>query len=130
MPYTNIVFVKFKLKLLRDYRFTDLLNDSQKLLFFGLLVLGGECENKIPNDSKYVKRQLNLQGSEKQISEDILVIGSVFPKLHTNNGFISWENFEEIHNYTIRDSQGTPKELQRVCQKKKKNKKEEGEEER
>jgi hypothetical protein len=124
MPYTNIVFVKFRLKILRDYRFTDLLNDSQKLLFFGLLVLGGECENEIPNSPDYIKRQLNLESDIKEIEGNLKVLGKVFPKLHTDNGVISWENFEKIHNYTIGKSQGNPKELQRMCKNKNKKKKE------
>lgn len=130
MPYTNIVFVKFKIKILQDYRFSDCLNDSQKLLFMGLLVLGGICENAIPNNPSYIKRQLNLESPTDHIEKNIEHIAGIFPKLLIANGVIAWDNFEEIHNYTIgkskeiqRESEGIPEESQRLCQNKKKNKK-------
>ncbi len=106
-PYTNIVFIKFRLKMLRDYRFTDCLNDSQKLLFLGLLILGGATENAIPNSSTYIKRMLNLEQHESDIEYNINHIAGVFPKLIVNNGVIAWTNFEEIHNYKLaRDGKG------------------------
>jgi hypothetical protein len=124
MPYTNIVFVKFKLELLKDYRFTDKLNDSQKLVFLSLLLLAGMTDNKIPHDTSYIKRILNLDMSPDTIEEAIKQIMTHFPKLLSDKGVISFTKFEEIHNYKI----GKPEIEKGVEQNKKKNKEEEKEE--
>jgi hypothetical protein len=124
MPYTNIVFVKFKLELLKDYRFTDKLNDSQKLVFLSLLLLAGMTDNKIPHDTSYIKRILNLDMSPDTIEEGIKQIMAHYPKLLSDKGVISFTKFEEIHNYKI----GKPEIEKGVEQNKKKNKEEEKEE--
>jgi hypothetical protein len=124
MPYTNIVFVKLQIELLDDYRFSEQLNDSQKLLYFCLLLLAGTTKNKIPNDAAYLKRILNLETDTETIRMNLVQLTKVFPKLKIDNslGIISFDNFEEIHNYIIGNSKGTPKEFQRFAQNKNKNK--------
>jgi len=122
MPYRNIVFVKLKIELLSDYRFTDLLSDRQKLLYLGLILLAGQMENKIPNDASYIKRRLNLSASAEEIKSDIEKIAEVFPKFLIKDNFLSFSNFEEIHNYRFRKSQGIPKQKIRNSQNKNKKK--------
>jgi hypothetical protein len=126
MPYANIVFAKIQLKVLKEYRFTDQLTDDGKFMFFLLISLSGIMDNEIPNSSAWIRRTFNLQMTEERVEGAIRNVADVFPKLLIANGLISWENFEEIHNYTVGKSKGTPKELQRLEQKKKKkeNKKE------
>ena len=127
MPYKNIVFVKLKMELLSDYRFTDLLSDRQKLLYLGLILLAGQMENKIPNDALYIKRRLNLSFSAEEIKSDIEIIAKIFPKFLIKDNFLSFSNFEEIHNYRFRKSPGIPKQKLRNSQNKKKNKNKEKE---
>ena len=100
MPYSNIVWVKFKLELLSDYRFTDQLNDSQKLLYLGLLLLAGESRNSIPSDENYIKRRLNLCEKAEDIKNDIQHIVSVFKKITVSDNLLSFNNFRELHNWT------------------------------
>jgi hypothetical protein len=127
MPYRNIVFVKLKIELLSDYRFTDLLSDRQKLLYLGLILLAGQMENKIPNDASYIKRRLNLSASIEEIKSDIETIAKIFPKFLIKDNFLSFSNFEEIHNYRFKKHQGIPKQKIRNSQNKKKNKNKEKE---
>lgn len=105
MPYKNIIFVKIKLELINDYRYTDRLNDNQKLLYLSLIMLAGAMDNKIPNDAGYIKRQLNLKYPVETIEQDLLVLTDVFPKLLLSNGLLSFTNFREIHNFVL----GNPK---------------------
>jgi hypothetical protein len=104
MPYTNIVWVKFKLELLSDYRFTDKLNDSQKLIYLGLLLLAGNTRNHIPVDENYIKRNLNLAYSLEQIKNDIGVIITIFPKIQKLDNFLYFNNFRKLHNFKIKES--------------------------
>lgn len=105
MPYTNIVFVKLLVELAKDYRFTDRLNDSQKLLYFGLLLLSGVTDNQTPNDPAWIKRALNLQMSAELIELEVIHIREVFDKLCLRNGLLQFEKWETLHNYKI----GIPK---------------------
>ena len=99
MPYTNIVYVKFKLEMLSDIRFTDKLDDEEKLLFMGLLLLAGLTHNNIPDEPKFIKRHLNLALEESKISEKITKICLVFPKVVRKSHFINFKNFNALHNY-------------------------------
>ena len=108
MPYTNIVYVKFKLELLSDIRFTDQLDDEEKLLYMGLLLLAGLTHNNIPDEPRFIQRHLNLTLSEAKITEKITKICSVFPKVVRKSHFINFKNFNALHNY-IGKSLGLPK---------------------
>jgi hypothetical protein len=99
VPYQNIVWVKFKLELLCDYRFTDVLNDRQKLLYLGLLLLAGESKNHVKNDENYIKRRLNLEAKPEDIKSDIHVLISEFPKMVILNNHICFKNFRKLHNW-------------------------------
>jgi len=111
MPYKNIIFVKFRLELLKDERFTDRLDDSGKLLYMGLLLLAGSTNNLIPNNPTYIKRNLNLRLSEDEISLKIAELLGVFKKLSGNSQYLKFKNFNKIHNW-IGNSKGTPRECQ------------------
>ena len=99
MPYTNIVFVKFRLELLSDTRFLDGLDDDGKLLFMGLLLLAGFTHNNIPNNPIFIKRQLNLSLSEAEIAQKVAQICSIFPKTIGNSQSIKFKNFNKLHNW-------------------------------
>ena len=96
-------FVKFKLELLADPRFTDKLDDEGKLVYMGILLLSGLTNNKIPFDCAYIKRTLNLHFSIEKINEKITQIRSIFPKFvvikngEAETSFISFKNFENVH---------------------------------
>lgn len=118
MPYTNIVFVKLQMELLGDYRFTEMLNDQQKLLYLGLLMLAGDRKNEIPNKPAYIKRRLNLEATEDEVKKNLQAIGNAFPKILISGDTISFANWEKIHNYIPK---GFPEEIQRNSQNKNKN---------
>ena len=128
MPYKNFVFVKIQLSVLREYRFTDQLTDDGKLFFFLLISLAGLMENKIPHKIEWISRFFNLNMPEERVRQAISNVASAFPKLLVDKDFISWENFEEIHNYIYGKSQGYPKDIPKktlgISQNKKENKKE------
>lgn len=124
MPYSNITFVKVQMELLEDDRFLFDLTDAQKGLYLMLLALAGKTNNHIRNEIHFIKSRLNLSSLNMA---DIERVSVVFPKLRCSNGYWSFDNFEETHNYIMakyRKSKGTPKERQRLEQNKNKNKKE------
>lgn len=132
MPYANIVFVKIKMDLAEDDRFLIDLNDTQKGLYLMLLMLAGKTNNHIRNDMSFIKGRLGLKTLDES---DILRISEVFPKFKCISEYWKFEDFEEIHNYTLGKSKGTPKEIpkskkgtpkevERVEQKEKEKKKE------
>jgi len=112
MPYKNIVWVKLKLELLSDYRFTDLLSDSQKLLYICLILLSGDTENAIPNDSRWIRRRLNLISDIDTIEKDLIKILETYPKLIKGDTTISFVNFQELHNYKFGKSQKSIRDVQ------------------
>jgi hypothetical protein len=125
MPYANIVFVKLQIELLRDFRFTDQLNDRQKLLYLGLILVAGASGNKIPAEYGYIKRVLNLESTPEQIESDIKFIMQIYPKCLHSNGMIQFENFDRIHSYVReknRMSEGKNKARQITLENKNKNK--------
>jgi len=107
MPYANIHWVKIKLEILNDKRFIFDCNDSQKWLYIGLLLLAGSTENKIPNEENYIRNRLNLSETIQETRANLLFLLKVFPKMITKNGFISFINFNQLHN-RIGISEGTP----------------------
>lgn len=109
MPYKNIVFIKVRLELLNDFRFTDQLNDDDKPIYLYLLILAGATSNKIPDNPAYIKRVFNLQKSVEDIEKSLKNIEKSYPKCIRRNGHISFKNFEEIHNYTVGASKKTGK---------------------
>jgi len=101
------------MSLLEDDRFLIDLNDTQKGLYLMLLALAGKTDNHIRNDISFIKSRLNLQKLELS---DLQRISEIYPKLKLDNGYWSFQNFEEHHNYIIptkkelqRNSFGTPK---------------------
>ena len=101
MSYKNVVFVKLFVKLGRDYRFTDKLNDSQKMLYMFLLLLAGMTDNEIPNDANWIKRTLNLQIPYELIELDLLHIRKVFDKLVCRNDLLQFVDWQQLHNFKI-----------------------------
>ena len=98
------------MELFEDDRFLIDLNDTQKGLYLMLLALAGKTNNKIRNDIGFIKSRLNLKNLKQN---DIVKISQVFDKFKLTDNYWSFTNFEEVHNYTLRNSKGTPKELQR-----------------
>ena len=113
MPYTNVRFVKLQIEILDDYRFIKLLNDRQKCLYLLLLTLAGRMDNSIPNDLEFIMERIGLKDIDYK---DLEKVRSVFPKMLVTKDIISFENYEEIHNYIPGKSKGNPKEIQRTSQ--------------
>ena len=109
MPYKNIVWIKLRLELLQDYRFIRQLNERQKLLYLGLLLLAGASNNAITNDPQYIAWALNIIATPEEITKDIEQICKVYPKLLLVNGILSFSKFEAFHNITFGSSAGVPK---------------------
>lgn len=113
MPYTSIHWIKLKLEILNDKRFLFDLDDEQKLLFLGLLILAGVTRNQVPDDVEFIKNRLNLSENSQKIRENLSKIYKTFPKTMVKNGFVKFKNFNDLHN-PIRDVQrsaeGVPKE--------------------
>lgn len=104
MPYANIYWVKLKLELLNDKRFIFDLDDSQKWLFIGLLLLAADTNNKVPNDESFIKSRLNLQNSPEIIRKNLQFILSKFPKLVNKDKCLKFKNFKKMHN-PLKDAQ-------------------------
>lgn len=109
MPYKNIHWIKLKLELLRDRRFTDFLNERQQLLYLKFLLLAGYTENKIPKDAKWIKRETNYRAKTSVLWGDIEQICRTFGKFEDTGSHLRFINFNELHNF--RSSQGTPKDV-------------------
>ena len=113
MPYANIYWVKLKLELLNDKRFIFDLNDEQKWLFVGLLLLAGSTKNQVPADENYLKNRLNLSQTPEKVLENLTLICKVFPKTVHCNGVVKFKNFSKLHNPTKEthwNPDGTPKD--------------------
>ena len=104
MPYSRIVWIKLKIEILSDFRFTDTLTDLEKLIFVSLLLLAGDTDNNIPNSEAYIRRRLNLTAPLEEIRAAINHIIQVFPKTIIDNGAISFSNFKEYHNFMVSKS--------------------------
>jgi len=99
VPYENIVFIKLKIELLDDRRWQDLCTERQQLLYVKLLLLAGRLENMIPNDPRYLCRELNFPRYPNELSKDIAHLATVFPKLSVDSEWIQFLNFNELHNF-------------------------------
>jgi len=106
MPYKNIHWIKIKLEIMNDKRFLFDLDDGQKLLFLGLLMLAGATNNYVPDDENFLKNRLNLSESTQNIRKNLSKILSIFPKTVSRNGFLKFKNFNRLHNY-IRECPGS-----------------------
>lgn len=112
MPYAYIHYIKVKIEILNDKRFIFDLNETEKWLYLGLLILAGSTQNKIPDDANYLKNRLNLTNTNSEITEMTTKIVRTFPKLIRNRGFLKFKNFSKLHNI-IGKSEGSPKEVHR-----------------
>lgn len=125
MPYLNIVFVKIKMRLLEDDRFLIDLNDTQKALYLLMLALAGKTGNKTRDDERYIMGRLGLQKFDRS---DLVRISEVFDKFKLTEGYWTFEDFDNEHNYTYRENpkqeSGKPKTEKGFSQNKKENKKE------
>ena len=120
MPYSNIVWIKLFLSLFeQDDRFLYQLNESQQLLYIKLLYLAGATDNKIPKNVNFVCNKVNYHHEQACFLADVARIKAVFPRFQECDDCYYFNNFHELHNRTsrqeyVRNSKGTPKELQRV----------------
>lgn len=101
------------MELLEDVRFLIDLNDTQKGLYLMLLALAGKTNNCIRNDLNFIKSRLNLTKLDKS---DLEQVSKIFPRFKLVNGYWTFEDFEEHHNYILptkreflRKSKGNPK---------------------
>jgi len=53
----------------------------------------------IPNDPRYLCRELNFPRYPNELSKDIAHLATVFPKLSVDSEWIQFLNFNELHNF-------------------------------
>lgn len=126
MPYANIVFAKLEKRLLNDPRWF-MLSEPAQLNYVRLILTACETYNRIPKDIPTIKMMFRTPQDEKTILGTIQEISKAYPKFKTNCDHYYFEDFDEKTNFIPKEirrkSQGTPEELQRLMQKKNKNKK-------
>jgi len=111
MPYKNIHWIKLEKRLLNDYRFYTMSEESQ-LIFVKFLMLAAETNNKIPKNLKVVKSSLRSQLPEEKIQDCINEIKINFPKFKEHKDFYFIKEFDTRCNRVYPgELPGTPKEL-------------------
>lgn len=114
MPYTNIVFVKFYIRKMldEDRRFQFKLNDFEKMVFLMTIILSGKTSNKIPRDPAQFKAISFMSSPLEDIDSALKKILSLYPLLkHSKDkgdDVLSWDNFDELHNYVQGERKKTP----------------------
>ena len=116
MPYTNIIYIKLFLELFDgDDRFLCGLTERQQLLYLKLLYLAGRQGNKITKNLQFMRQKLNYESSEELLKLDLERIKIIFPKFKEREEYYTFFNFCTLHNFIKKgNSEGTPKELQRI----------------
>jgi len=112
MPYKNIHWIKLEKRLLNDYRFYTMSEESQ-LIFVKFLMLAAETNNKIPKNLKVVKSSLRSQLPEEKIQDCINEIKINFPKFKEHKDFYFIKEFDTRCNRVYPgelpgNSQGAP----------------------
>lgn len=114
MPYANIHWIKLEKRLLNDYRFYSM-NEESQLIYVKLLMLAAETNNKIPKSNGVIKTALRSNLTENKIEECIKEIKANFPKFRENKGFYFLREWGNRCNWILskelrRNSEGTPKD--------------------
>lgn len=109
MPYKNILWIKLEKRLLNDYRFYTLSEDSQ-LIYVKLLMLSAETINKIPKNTEILKNCFRSSLTPEKIENCLKEIQNNFPKFKNKGNFYYFGEWKYKHNWK---PQGTPKELPR-----------------
>jgi len=111
MAYKNIIWIKLEKRLLNDYRFYTLSEDSQ-LIYVKLLMLSAETFNKIPKNTEILKACFRSNLTPERIDECIKEIQKNFPKVKNRANYYYFQEWEYKHNRISgelpRNSQGTP----------------------
>jgi hypothetical protein len=115
MPYRNIVFIKLEKRLLNDWRFFTLSEESQ-LNFIKILLCLAQNYNKMPKKLEIIKTIFHTKQHINTIEKSIKNIQVNFPKFKEGKDFYYMEDFEEKTNYIPdreipRKSQGLPKDV-------------------
>ncbi len=120
MAYKNIVFVKLEKRLLNDHRWY-MMSDHAQLIYIKLILLAAETYNKIPRNEDVLIQALRSSLEIGMFKGAMQEIKTNFPKFKGNKHFYYFDEFEHKTNYIpVGKSQGTPKDVQRVCQNKNK----------
>lgn len=110
MPYRNIVWIKLEKRLLGDYRWYSMSNDSQ-LIYIKLLLLAAETNNKVPQSWSVLRSIFRLAISEERFKECLREIEANFPKLKKVKGLYKIGEFMKKHNRVVpRTAQDTPED--------------------
>jgi hypothetical protein len=113
MPYKNIHFVKLEKRLLNDYRFYTMSEDSQ-LIYVKFLMLAAETRNKIPKKVEVIKEALRSRLKPDLIQKCIDEIKDHYPKFKENPHYYYFGEFKNRLNWVLNSKLvGTPKELPR-----------------
>ena len=73
-------------------------NERQQLLYIKMLLLAGRCDNAIPNDPNYIKREVNYRRYPSELARDLAHLSRIFDKMKVGNESIRFLNFNELHN--------------------------------
>jgi len=114
MPYSTIHWIKLEKRLLNDYRFYSMSEESQ-LIYVKILMLAAETSNKIPKNNGLIKSALRSKQSDNKIEECINEIKTNFPKFKENKGFYFFKEWGTRCNWIVKkelpkNSEGTPKD--------------------
>lgn len=114
MPYKNILWIKLEKRLLNDYRFYTISENSQ-LIFLKFLLLAAETNNKIPKKITFLREAMRSRLSEDQIESSIQEIKRNFPKFKETSHFYYFSEWNNRHNRVtpqefFGSSHGVPKD--------------------
>ena len=111
MPYKNIQWIKLEKRLLNDYRFYTMREETQ-LMYIKLLLLAAETNNKVPKAPSILHTCLRTTLDEGEIKKNLDEIKEHFPKFKETKNFYRFEGFSQKHNWVSpRSSQGVPREV-------------------
>lgn len=121
MPYKNIVYAKLEKRLLNDWRWFTL-DEQTQLIYIKLILVAQETYNKIPKDFAILKALFHTNLQAKTIKESIKSIKINFPRFTEGENYYYYEDFESKTNY-IRESPGSAQVLPKVGTEKKRKEK-------
>lgn len=107
MSYKNILWIKLEKRLLNDYRFYSMSEDSQ-LLYVKLLLLSAETTNKIPKDTQIIRSLTRSSLTNIEMGISLKEIQKNFPKFKSTRGFYYFQEWDYKHNFIAK---GVPEEI-------------------
>jgi hypothetical protein len=97
MPYKNIIWIKLEKRLLNDYRFYTM-SDQSQLLYIKLLLLAAETHNKVPKNPTLIRTATRSQLTDNEIEKCLVEIKNNFPKFKETEQNYYFYDFNGKHN--------------------------------